>query len=86
MLPEDALRFAFQKSKESDIFLCIGTSAVVYPAAQLPVEAARNGSKLIIINPEETEISPFAAFHVFEKSGEYLPALVRALKEKLNEK
>ncbi len=86
MLPEDALRFAFHKSKESDIFLCIGTSAVVYPAAQLPVDAARNGAKLIIINPEETEISPFAAFQIYEKSGEFLPKLITALKEKLNEK
>lgn len=86
MLPEDALRFAFQKSKESDIFLCIGTSAVVYPAAQLPIDAARNGAKLIIINPEDTEISPFAAFHIFEKSGVFLPKLIKALKEKLNEK
>lgn len=82
LLPENALRIAFQKSKESDIFLCIGTSAVVYPAAQLPIDAARNGSKLIIINPEETDLTPLAHFHIYQKSGEFLPKLISALKEK----
>lgn len=83
-LPEDALRFAFQKSKESDIFLLIGTSAVVFPAAQLPIDAVRNGAKLIIINPEEIGISSLAHYHIFEKSGEYLPKLVTILQRKFH--
>lgn len=83
MLPEEPLRFAFHKSKQSDIFLLIGTSAVVYPAAQLPIDAVRNGAKLIIINPEETEISHLAHFQVFEKSGEFLPKLVKAIQNRI---
>jgi len=84
-LPEDALRIAWQKSEESTIFMVVGTSAEVYPAARLPFEASKNGAVLIVINPDETPVSVVSDYHVFEKSGIFLPLLVNALKMKLND-
>ncbi len=40
-----------------DLFISIGTSAVVYPAARLPLIAIENGARTIEINPEETPLS-----------------------------
>lgn len=84
-LPEDALRIAWQKSEESTIFMVVGTSAEVYPAARLPVEASKNGATLIVINPDETPVSVVSDYHVFEKSGVFLPLLVNEIKKKLND-
>ncbi len=59
-LPEKALNTAIDWATSCHIFISIGTSAVVYPAAELPLLAKRHGAKLIEINPEETPISPIA--------------------------
>lgn len=48
--------------KECDLLICIGTSAVVYPAAQMPEIAINNGADTIEINPEKTPIS-----HLFQR-------------------
>lgn len=56
-LPEDAWREAVELSSSCDAMLVIGTSAVVYPAAQLPLIAKAAGAKLIEVNPEETVLS-----------------------------
>jgi NAD-dependent deacetylase len=78
-LPEHALRSATQAAVMSDIFLCIGTSAVVYPAAELPLIAKRNGARVAEINPHQTAISLMADWSLRGKAGEILPALVRQL-------
>jgi len=58
----------------------VGTSAVVHPAASLPLLVKRSGGHLIEVNPMETELSPLCDVCVLAQSGEALPILVSALK------
>jgi len=60
MLPEPVLGAAWQAAQITDLFLVIGTSALVQPAASLPLLAKRTGARLIEINLEETPLSPDA--------------------------
>jgi len=53
--------------------LVIGTSALVYPAAALPLEALRNGARLVEVNPAETPLSPHAHQVLRGPAGEVLP-------------
>ena len=57
MLNEDIIAQANQKVIESDLFISIGTSGMVWPAASYPSIAKSSGSFCIEINPEETELS-----------------------------
>lgn len=57
MLKEDIIAQANQKIIESDLFISIGTSGMVWPAASFPSLAKSSGSFCIEINPEETELS-----------------------------
>ena len=56
-IPRDVLERSFEESQRSDCMLVIGTSAVVYPAASMPVIVKRNGGTLIEVNPMETELT-----------------------------
>jgi NAD-dependent deacetylase len=60
----------------ADVFLAIGTSLAVYPAAALPEIARRNGARLVILNAEETPFDPVADAVVHDQLGEALPVLV----------
>jgi NAD-dependent deacetylase len=77
-LPPDALEAAFRAAQFSDVFLCVGTSTVVYPAAQLPFEALRSGKTVIEINPVPTPLTERATFVLEGLSGTVLPEMVRA--------
>jgi NAD-dependent deacetylase len=80
MLPQDAIHYAFEVSSECDLFFSIGTSAVVHPAASLPMIAKRNGAYVVEVNISPTEISHLVNESLFGKAGEVLPSLVRFLK------
>jgi NAD-dependent deacetylase len=54
-MPEDAMLRAEQATQACDLFLVLGSSLVVYPAAAFPRRAKRNGAQLVIINREPTE-------------------------------
>jgi len=64
-LPINALRDAEHISKNCELFLVLGSSLVVYPAAQLPVIAKENNSLLVIINKDSTPLDDIAdlVFH-----------------------
>lgn len=81
MLDAEIINSAFKASEESEIFFSAGTSAVVHPAASLPVAAKRNGAVLIEINPEETPISSIADFRINSKSGEFFSELCEKLEK-----
>ena len=51
---------AQKKSVNCDLFICIGTSLAVFPAADLPVLAKETGSKLVIVNNEPTQMDHIA--------------------------
>ncbi len=79
-LPRDALARAWQASEQADVVLSVGTSALVQPAASLPVAALRNGAALIEINPAPTPLSALAHQCVRHPAGVALPAIVTQLK------
>jgi len=80
MLPEAAIQTAFEVSRTCDLFLVIGTSAVVYPAASLPEVAKASGSTVIEINPEPTSLTRWADYSLSNNAGDILPQLVEAIK------
>jgi len=59
-MPEEEMLIAQKKSISCDLFICIGTSLAVFPAADLPVLAKETGSKLVIINNEPTQMDHMA--------------------------
>ncbi len=81
MLPKDALEESEIAISNSDVFFSIGTSAVVQPAATMPVWAKNNGAYLVEINPEETPLTTYADEVINGKSGVILPELLREIKE-----
>jgi NAD-dependent deacetylase len=60
----------------ADVFLAIGTSLGVYPAAALPEIALRSGATLAVLNADETPFDERAEFVVRDRLGDVLPALV----------
>ncbi|MCB2154479.1 Sir2 family NAD-dependent protein deacetylase [bacterium] len=59
-LPEVAIAGAFEAASTCDLFIAIGTSLVVYPAAAIPARARYTGAKLVIINREPTPLDTLA--------------------------
>lgn len=76
MLPEGAYETAVRAAENCDLFLVIGTSALVYPAAALPQIGKQSGAYLIEVNPEETALTPMADESYRLPAGEILPALL----------
>jgi NAD-dependent deacetylase len=75
-LPPEALERGFRAAQLFDVFLCVGASTVVYPAAQLPFEALRSGKIVIEVNPSDTPLTAMATFAIEGPSAEVLPELV----------
>lgn len=79
-LPVKALELAFQAATDCDVFLSIGTSTIVYPAAQLPFDALEAGATVIEINPDRTPLTDRAHFALSGPAGQILPPWVNALR------
>ena len=77
-LDPEQLRRAMDAVNDCDCLLVAGTSAVVQPAASMPIAAARGGAFTLEVNPEPTEISPWMSEAVEAPSGEALPRLLEA--------
>lgn len=71
-MPEEAMRRAQIASMHCDLFLVIGSSLVVYPAAAFPILARDNGAKLVIISRDETALDDSADLVVRAGIGEVL--------------
>jgi len=84
MLPMQALQFSEQCASNSDVFLSVGTSAEVYPAAMLPIIAKKAGAYVAEINLNPTAISWELNETICGKSGEVLSELLNYLKENKN--
>jgi NAD-dependent deacetylase len=80
MLPEDALVEATRAAEGAEVYLSVGTSAAVYPAAGLPVLARACGAYVAEINPERSDIADRLNEHVACRAAEGLPALVDAVR------
>jgi len=68
-MPEEGMQIAQRKTLGCDLFITIGTSLVVYPAAGFPKLAKEIGAKLVIINNEPTDLDPIADLVVHEQIG-----------------
>ena len=68
-MPEEGMQIAQRKILGCDLFITIGTSLVVYPAAGFPKLAKEIGAKLIIINNEPTDFDPIADLVIHEQIG-----------------
>lgn len=84
MLPEKEIKLAQDLSFQSDVFLSIGTSAEVYPAADLPLIAKRNGAVVVEVNPELTQLSDYVDIKIELKSGEAMPLILEEYKKRIN--
>ena len=75
-LPSDALQQAFNAAESCNVFLVVGTSAVVQPAASLPMVARNKGAYVVEVNLEPTPLTPIAHESHHGKAGEILPRLL----------
>jgi NAD-dependent deacetylase len=76
MLPRDAMDRAVEASNACDLFLSIGTSTLVHPAASLPFKALANGATVVEINPEPTPLTPRAHHVLAGPAARILPELL----------
>lgn len=77
-LPEDVLAAAVEDAAECDLYLAIGSSLTVHPAAGLPRLAADRGATLVVVNAETTPLDPLAALVVRDPIGEVVHDAVEA--------
>lgn len=75
MLPAGGLAGAFAAARTCDVFLCVGTSALVEPAASLPYLALESGARVIEVNPDPG-LAGMATETLRGAAGEVLPLLV----------
>jgi NAD-dependent deacetylase len=74
---------AFALSSSCEVMFVVGTSAVVQPAASLPITAADAGAKIVEINPNPTPLTVYADFSFRGNSGEILPLIDKELSQAL---
>ncbi|MFQ6674424.1 MAG: NAD-dependent deacetylase, partial [Fidelibacterota bacterium] len=79
LLPESEYDEAERHCRQCDLFMSVGTSGAVYPAAGLPMIAGSSGAFLIEINPEETELSSIMDLVIRGEAGSILSDIVGAI-------
>ena len=79
-LPQRELRRSFDHAQRSDLFVVLGSSLTVTPAADLPLAAYRSGSYLVIVNQQQTPLDSLARLRFAEPINEVLPAVVKRVK------
>ena len=75
-MPEREMRRAEQLTLDCDLFLAVGSSLVVWPAAGFPLLAKRNGARLVIINREATEFDEIADVVIHQDIGTVLSPFI----------
>ena len=75
-MPREPMKRAEEESLACDLFLVLGSSLVVYPAAGFPLLAKQNGARLIIVNREATEQDPYADLVLHDEIGPTMTAAV----------
>jgi NAD-dependent deacetylase len=80
MLPQRAIQRAMAEAMYCDMMVVVGSSLVVYPAAQIPALAAEH-APLCIVNLQPTPLDAVAGVVIHGKAGEILPAVVEAMGE-----
>ena len=78
-MPAAPMQEAFALAAEADVMLVVGSSLVVYPAADVPFVALRSGARMIVINAEPTPFDRLAVVVIHGRSGEVLPEIARLI-------
>ncbi len=74
-MPEEVMRQAETETRAADLFIVLGSSLVVFPAAGFPVMAKRNGAKLVIVNREPTDMDDMADLVLNTEIGPVMTAV-----------
>lgn len=72
-MPYAAVQEAFALAREADVVLVVGSSLVVYPAADITLATARSGAHTIVINAEATPFDELAEVVIHGKAGQVCP-------------
>jgi NAD-dependent SIR2 family protein deacetylase len=80
-IPEKEFELSLYHSKKCDVFIAVGSSLTVTPAADIPANAKSNGAKLIIINQMETGLDNLADIRFFRGAGEILSSIVTEIRK-----
>jgi NAD-dependent deacetylase len=85
-MPEKETEEAYQRSAACDLFIVIGSSLVVQPAASMPLVAKRNDAKLVIINRDPTPYDDMADTVIHGQAGAIMSGILQIVKKKLERK
>jgi NAD-dependent deacetylase len=80
-MPERETEEAYHRSSVCDLFIVIGSSLVVQPAASMPLVAKRNGAKLVIINRDPTPYDDLADVVIHEQAGPVMDSILKEVKK-----
>jgi NAD-dependent deacetylase len=84
MIPQDAMWRSRQAAADCDLMLVLGTSAVVQPAALMPVFAKETGAKVVEINPERTPLTgEISDYLIMGKAGDVMNSIIFELEQKI---
>ncbi len=82
-MPMDKVHQALTLSEQSNLFIVVGSTLLVQPAAHMPIYAKQNGAFLVIINLSDTPCDDAADIIIREKAGGVLDAILQAVKNNL---
>jgi NAD-dependent deacetylase len=85
-MPERETEEAYHRSSSCDLFIVIGSSLVVQPAASMPLLAKRNGAKLVIINRDPTPYDDLADMVIHSQAGPTMANVLRYVKQGLGKR
>lgn len=80
-MPEQETAEAYRRSEVCDLFIVIGSSLVVHPAAYMPVTAKQGGARLVIINRDETACDHMADIIINSQAGPTMAAILEQVKQ-----
>jgi len=79
-IPEGAMSASLTALATCDLFISVGTSSMVYPAAGMAQQVAANGAVIAEVNPNATPLSSHADIVIAQPAGQALPAIVEAMR------
>jgi NAD-dependent deacetylase len=75
-MPAQPMQRAHEETMACDLFIVLGSSLSVFPAADFPLRAKRNGARLAIVNRDPTEMDPLADLVIHAGIGATLSAAI----------
>ena len=82
-MPERETEEAYRRSAACDLFIVVGSSLVVQPAASMPLVAKRNGARLVIINRDETPLDDLADLVIHAQAGPTMAAVLEEARRRM---